>query len=411
MRRILFLVTLLLAGGIAFCAKTRKTLFVIIDGIPADCVERLQPPTLMDIARTGHYHRGYCGGEVGTYSETPTISAIGYANILTGTWMNKHNVKGNDNIQANYHYPTIFRIAKDQKRPITTAIYSSWADNRTVLLGEGLEATRHLKIDFVHDGYDKDTNRFPHREGDLHIRDIDGQVCLDAAKCISTQAPDLNWLYLWYTDDAFHIHGGGAFADEAVMNIDSQLRPVWDAILQRQKNSDEEWLVIITTDHGRDQWSKDHGGQSNHERTIWMITNQKKVNRQFFRPTLAHVDILPSICRWMDFEVPQNIEFERDGISFIGHTDIFDLKAYGYDQQAQLYWQHEGSKSTVATIYLAPTNDFATGGTDQWTKVAEIPAHQCHATIDLSQFPTSGSSPFYKFVVKTPSTTLTRWLK
>ena len=72
--------------GMAVTAKTRKAVFVIIDGVPAECVERLQPPTLMDIAQKGHYQRGYCGGEVGSYSETATISAIGYTNILTGTW-------------------------------------------------------------------------------------------------------------------------------------------------------------------------------------------------------------------------------------------------------------------------------------------------------------------------------------
>lgn len=402
-----FIALLLGLFALAAQGKTHKTLFVIIDGIPADYIERLQPPTLMDIARTGRYHRAYCGGDVGSYSETPTISAIGYTNILTGTWMNKHNVRGNGNIKANYHYPTIFRTAKDQQRPVTTAIYSSWIDNRTILLGEGREETRNLKIDFVRDGYDKDEAAYPHQKEDLHIRDIDGRVCQEAAQCISDNAPDLNWIYLWYTDDAFHNHGAGAFSDEAVMNVDRQLAPVWKAIQQREKANDEEWLVIVTTDHGRDAWSKGHGRQSEHERTIWMITNQRKLNREFFRPTLSHVDIYPTICQWMDFQLPQDIAFELDGISFIGNTDIYGLQAYGYDQTARLSWKHDGSKSTTATIYLSTTNEFATGGKDKWMKVAEVPARQGSADIDLSPY---GEGKFYKFVVKTPSTTLTRWL-
>ena len=146
MKRILNIILLALLCTNVFAArpepgrkastKTHKAVLIIIDGIPAPTMERLQPPTLMAIARQGHYHRAYCGGEVGSYSETPTVSAIGYTNILTGTWMNKHNVKGNDNQNPNYHYPTLFRIAKDQQRPVTTALYSSWTDNRTVLLGE-----------------------------------------------------------------------------------------------------------------------------------------------------------------------------------------------------------------------------------------------------------------------------------
>ena len=241
----LIMAVMSLCLGMAVTAKTRKAVFVIIDGVPAECVERLQPPTLMDIAQKGHYQRGYCGGEVGSYSETATISAIGYTNILTGTWVNKHNVRGNENIKVNYHYPTIFRIAKDQQRPVSTAIFSSWTDNRTILLGEGLQETRHLKVDYIFDGYEHDTLRFPHRDGDLHIRDIDGQVCRDAATCISQQAPDLSWIYLWYTDDAFHNHGYGTFADEAVLNVDSQLRPVWEAIQKRERENDEDWLLHV----------------------------------------------------------------------------------------------------------------------------------------------------------------------
>ena len=161
----------------------------------------------MEIAQEGHFCPSFAGGIVGTDSQTPTISAIGYTNILTGTWMYKHQVKGNDNIHPNYNYPTIFRIAKNQSHPVTTAIYSSWTDNRTILLGEGLDATDHLKIDYAYDGYDKDNVRFPKQPDDVQLQKVDDQICSDAAACISNNAPDLNWLYLRYTDDAFHHNG------------------------------------------------------------------------------------------------------------------------------------------------------------------------------------------------------------
>lgn len=76
-------------------AKQRKVVYVVLDGIPADYVERVRPKTIFEIAASGGYSRAYTGGEVGGYSQTPTISAIGYMNILMGTWMNKHNVDGN----------------------------------------------------------------------------------------------------------------------------------------------------------------------------------------------------------------------------------------------------------------------------------------------------------------------------
>ena len=408
-RRVLniILVALLCTNVLAASPKTRKAVLIVVDGIPAPTMERLQPPTLMAIARQGHYHRAYCGGEIGSYSETPTVSAIGYTNILTGTWMNKHNVTGNDNLSPNYHYPTLFRIAKDQQRPVTTALYSSWIDNRTVLLGENKDETRNLTIDYVFDGYDQDKTNYPDEKDDLHIQKIDDRVCQEAARSIRTDAPDLSWIYLWYTDDAFHAQGHGTVTDKAVMTVDEQLAPVWEAIQYRMREKDEEWLVIVVTDHGRTFDGHHHGGQSADERTVWMITNQRRTNRQFFRPTLSHVDINPTICQWMGFQVAEEVALERDGISFIGKTDIYDLKVEPYDNTVRLRWQHEGP-NTTATVYIATTNDFSTGGHDKWQKVAEVPAKQEGMSIDLTQY---GDSKFFKFAVKTPYVTLNRWLK
>lgn len=81
----------------------------------------------------------------GGYSETPTISAVGYNSLLTGTWVNKHNVFGNDIKAPNYNYPTIFRLFKNQFPNKKTAVFSTWEDNRTKLIGENLDATGKIK--------------------------------------------------------------------------------------------------------------------------------------------------------------------------------------------------------------------------------------------------------------------------
>src|SRR5690606_28798343 len=118
--------------------KPRKVVFIIVDGLSADMIENNPTPHLDAIAKSGGYTRAYVGGKKGGYSETPTISAVGYNSLLTGTWVNKHNVWGNSIKAPNYHYPTIYRLLKDHHPDKKTAVFSTWLDNRTKLIGEGL---------------------------------------------------------------------------------------------------------------------------------------------------------------------------------------------------------------------------------------------------------------------------------
>lgn len=391
---------------ISMAAKTKKAVFIIVDGIPADMIERLNTPAIDEIASQGAYARAYTGGEIGNYSQTPTISAIGYTNLLTATWMNKHNVDGNSNLKPNYNYWTIFRIAKEQSKPYKTAIYSSWTDNRTVLLGEGKPETNYLKIDFICDGYDLDTLRFPKKEKDLRIFDIDEYVTEQAAKGIRQDAPDLSWVYLWYTDDAGHIEGNGRFFDGYTQKADTQIGKIWDAVKYREANFDEEWMIVVTTDHGRSENGHGHGGQSKRERTTWISTNQP-VNERFNTDGLAIVDIIPSICRFMGFNIPQQVGWEQDGIPFIGQVDITQMSTSPYDNSVTLSWNCLNPDAMV-DIYVSSTNQYKEGGKDQWKKIARVPAKKQMFVVPADELP---DSQYYKFVLETPNNHLNRWVQ
>ncbi|MDD4415687.1 MAG: alkaline phosphatase family protein [Proteiniphilum sp.] len=405
MKRTFLLSILLFFSLLAVDGKTRKAVFIIIDGVPADQIERLQPPAIYDIASQGAYSRAYTGGETGGYSQTATISAIGYTNLLTSTWVNKHNVTGNDNLKPNYNYWTLFRIAKEQKKDFKTALYSSWTDNRTVLIGENKPETNHLKIDFVKDGFELDTINFPPKDKDLHIFEIDEHVSRLAAEGIKNDAPDLSWVYLWYTDDAGHIYGNGHDFDEYVMKADRQVARVWEAVKYREKNYDEEWMIVVTTDHGRAENGHGHGGQSCRERTIWISTNVA-VNKYFKSGNLAITDIAPSISRFMKFEVPQDVLWEQDGIPFIGDIDIYNLKTMPYDNSVYLTWDTISDNHPV-TIYVSTENKFKEGGKENWIKLATVNAGINSYKAELKDLP-AGS--FYKFVVETKNNHLNRWI-
>ncbi len=85
---------------------------MIADGIPADLIQQLPMPNLQALSKEGGFVKAYVGGEKDGYSQTPTISAVGYNSLLTGTWVNKHNVWDNDIVAPNYNYWNIYRFFK-----------------------------------------------------------------------------------------------------------------------------------------------------------------------------------------------------------------------------------------------------------------------------------------------------------
>ena len=313
----LVIIVALLTAACQSVPKERKVVFILLDGIPADVLENTNTPYLDEIAGESGYTRAYVGGEKDGVSQSPTISAVGYNSLLTGVWANKHNVWGNSIKAPNYDYWSIFKVAKEHDPSLKTAIFSTWLDNRTKLIGEGLPETGNLKMDYAFDGFELDTLRFPHDAERQYILNIDEMVATETADYIASDAPHLSWVYLEYTDDMGHRHGDSPQMTKAVELADAQVGRIWKAIQKREALQNEEWLIIITTDHGRTASNgKGHGGQSGRERTTWMVTNYPAPLPSFYQKP-GIVDIMPSIANFMGLAMPKEIEEGLDGKAFI----------------------------------------------------------------------------------------------
>ncbi len=298
-------------------AQNKKVLFIIADGIPASELEKANKPGFNAIIDKGAYLPCYVGGEKGGVTQSPTISAVGYNSLLTGTWTNKHGVVDNAIKNPNYNYPTIFKVFKDQYPTKKIGVFSTWLDNRTKLVGDGLAQTNYLQVDYHRDGYELDTIQFPHDKNAKYIHWIDEKVVAEAAHVIKDSAPDLSWVYLEYTDDMGHRYGKSPELDTAISMLDKQIQKLMAAINYREKSFNEEWLVIITTDHGRDaQTGKNHGGQSDAERNTWLVMNHRP-NHHALENRTAIVDIFPTIATFLNIKLPKTVADALEGVSLL----------------------------------------------------------------------------------------------
>jgi len=399
-------VCFLLTQAVNAQQKVRKVVYIIADGISADVIENRDLPNFKKVIQAGSYSRMHVGGGKGTYSETPTISAVGYNSLLTGTWVNKHNVPDNDIKDPNYNYQHIFRVFKNQYPNKKTAIFSSWTDNRTKLLGHNLAAAGDLKLDYFFDGYELDTVRFKHDKKKYYMHLIDEQVVADASATIRDKAPDLSWVYLEYTDDMGHAYGDSPEFYESIDMLDKQIGKIWDAVNYRQQKFKEEWLIVITTDHGRDEKSgRGHGGQSDRQRSTWMVNNYKNLNTygQYF--DMGIVDIMPAMANYLSVKLPNSVAREVDGIPFIGPVSAAGLKTIYFQNQIDISWKALQQTGKVK-IWLTTTNNFKTGGQDTYHLLGEADLRQGHFLADIKQYP----SLFYKIVLEAPDNKLNTWV-
>lgn len=406
MKTIRYLLCLLLFQGCFLTTLAQnKAVFIILDGIPADVLETVETPVIDEIASQGGYTLAFIGGEKGAYSESPTISAVGYNHLLTATWSNKHNVWGNEIKDPNYHYWNIFRIAESADPALHTAIFSTWLDNRTKLIGEGLPEAGSIQLDYAFDGFEHDTIAFPHAPDRLFIFNIDEHVSKEAGRYMAAHGPDLSWVYLEFTDDMGHKYGDSPQLTDAVKKADVQVGRIWHAIQERQQQYDEEWMIFITTDHGRDAATgKHHGGQSDRERTIWIVTNHDALNQRF-DGTPAMVDIMPSILRFMDIQIPESVKAEMDGIPFIGEISISNLQAVRQGEEITLTWDVINPEGQLE-ILLAITNHFKEGKSDTYHSMGMTDVATGRYTLDVGEH----ISNFYKVLVKAPYNWTNRWI-
>ena len=245
--------------------KTEKKVIVLgYDGGRADALSLLDGTTENSaisylLSTGGTAQIGYCGGiNYPNFHKQDTSTAAGWAAILTGQWSDVNGVTGNG-VPKNQDCPSLFVSLVEDDIIEDSAFYVSWNghfvnDDSTYVYEKQYIAEKGLDVTFT----DADND--------------DGTFANTLADVQSADCSDFIFSIFEYPDSAGH---GTGFCIEnpdyakAIADNDAQCKLIIDAIESRETYETEDWLIILTSDHGG--YNTGHGFLTIQERMTFIV--------------------------------------------------------------------------------------------------------------------------------------------
>ncbi|WNI21378.1 alkaline phosphatase family protein [Streptomyces sp. ITFR-16] len=255
-------------AGLPSGTKQKKTLVIGVDGAAFDVFARADVPHLDRLRAQGLTARS------NLYAEpmAPTVSGAGWSTIATGVWPDKHNVKDNNFTNPNYgQYPDYATRLETADPAVSTLVVGTWSPVPEIIFG----AKTDLRIA---GGNDEGTTA-------------------KAADYLAHGNPDSTFVHLDEVDEAGHSSGSASAAYAAALHTaDTQVGRLLDAVAARPTYASEDWLVVVTADHGHTP-TGGHGGNTPLERGTFVIARGSGIAPGSVRDDVKITDIAPTVLR------------------------------------------------------------------------------------------------------------------
>ena len=277
-----FFASLLLpCQAVAAQAKLKsKALLIMLDGLRADAFDNIPMPNLEKL-RAGQWQSGYkCAFSVTGWnlSDARPSSAANHAAIATGVTAAKTKVYGNGQTKdGNFaEWPSwLARLATSPQKYKTLYVYS-WDENK--------DTAKHPAVTFHH-GSDAANGAF-------------------LANLLATaEAPDATMLFIDLPDHGGHSEGfypHSSKYQETIIQSDDIIGKLLTSIQNRPTFAEEDWLILITSDHGG--YAKSHGMNGSTANTIPVLVVGRNVVQ----------GIIPGVPRNYDLAVTALAHFGID---------------------------------------------------------------------------------------------------
>ena len=229
--KILFAAIAVFTCCVASAAAPRhpKALVIMLDGLRADAVENADAANLR-MLRDGKWQPGYkCVWSLtaNTIFDARTVSGPNHVSIATGVTFAKHGVPDNGKDTCDYKkWPSWLVRLVDAKPEMKTLFMYCWDWDRTLC--------RDPRVRFHGAPDEKNAEKL-------------------AAAMAATDAPDAVMWYINGTDSGGHGWGYYPYTTGYFNKIhifDKAIGKVLNAIAARPTFAQEDWMVIVTSDHG-----------------------------------------------------------------------------------------------------------------------------------------------------------------
>ena len=239
-----------------------RVLFIGIDGCRFDAVEKARTPNLDRLIAAGCYSDDtQILGQ--RYRRSDTVSGPGWSSLLTGVWADKHGVDSNRFENPQFEsYPHFFRRVKtDYPRAVTVSIAAWPPIARQIVTAADLNS-QPTEIDRYIPG--------------------DQETATIATDVLRRGEPSVIFAYFGQVDEHGHAHGFAPNVPQyitAIERVDGLVGKMIDALEARKYYDSENWLVIVSSDHGGIGKGHGNGHQSTEVLRSFLIVSGAAAER------------------------------------------------------------------------------------------------------------------------------------
>ncbi|MGA7203497.1 MAG: alkaline phosphatase family protein [Specibacter sp.] len=274
-------------------SRKPHVLVVGVDGIRYDSLVAATTPVIDALASGGVLL------PVRVHEKNYTVSGPVWSTVATGVYMDRHRMVGNSvHPPEMAGFPDFTARVRESRPELETMIAASWFP---------LASEVECGPIFSSLGWVNDVD--PERENNSKSwQQADDEVADYAATRLSTEDLAVSFVYFGEGDVEAHNHGTGPGYTACIERCDARLGRLLNAIETRPTRADEDWCVIVVTDHGHlDQGG--HGGESDEERTAWMVASGTGLPTAI--TALDHADIAAHVLATFDVSASN-----LDGVPF-----------------------------------------------------------------------------------------------